>query len=1037
MPRALLIAVICALLSACGVGGAMLSAESHRRFVRGWENPVEGGELPFRVPLQGVNVALTKYAPEELPRQAAAIAEAGFVWVRQSFYWAEIEPERGVFDFSRYDPIVAAVAAQPRLRLVAVLESTPSWARRREASGHFFAPPANAEHFAHFARKLAARYADQIDFYQIWDEPNLQARWGGLDPQPAEYAALLAAAYPAIKGNDLNATVIAAGLAPTVEQGPRNISDLSYLRALYAYGANAYFDAAAGKPYGFNASPDDRTVDSNVLNFSRLILLREVMLQNGEGHKALWGSHFGWNSLPEGWRGAPSIWGQVDAPTQAAWTRAAYRRAAREWAWLGGLILQHWSPDAPADDPIHGFAVSEKAAAWFEGGKFFEDDVLGVGLHHPTDGRLRYEGAWQLGALGADVRSVDYNDPSFDFSPQRLTFRFRGESLALRVRRGDYLAYLYVTIDGAPANSLPQSDGRGYLVLRSPDLQPQTVTLRVAAGLSEGVHEAEIVPYLGNERWILAALAVGESPPEAPLSVLGGVLLAVIGAAGGAWAIRQMPSGGRAQLAAALRDYFQRMAAFFSAALLSIVGALSVALTINDLLPAALKRDGVALAAAAAVSGALYLSPHLIVTLAALIALGVLIFNRPLIGLALVVFWTPFFLAPLELYVWAAPMVELSLLATLGAVALRSVIAWLRGGRPSALRLNGLDWLMLAFGALGAISLLWSAERAPAVRELRVIVLEPLIFYALLRAARLERREWLLLVDVFLMAGAAVAVVGLYGFLTGTGGFALAEGGTRRLMSVYSSPNNLALFLGRVLPFGVAMLCFAPSGFRRAGAAALSAIVLIALVLTQSLGALLLGVPTGLACVLLLWDWRRGSALLIGMAALALIALPLAAQIPRLQGAFDLSRASSLMRTQLWRASLSLIAEHPVTGAGLDQFLYLYRSRYILPQAWEEPDLSHPHNILLDFWIRLGLGGVALLIGLQIAFWRRGWRAWQALRGRDPLLTVCVVGALGAMANILAHGLVDNSYFVIDLAYIFCFVVAVVSNAHSNNGRVS
>lgn len=71
-------------------------------------------------------------------------------------------------------------------------------------------------------------------------------------------------------------------------------------------------------------------------------------------------------------------------------------------------------------------------------------------------------------------------------------------------------------------------------------------------------------------------------------------------------------------------------------------------------MPAALKRDGVALAAAAAVSGALYLSPHLIVTLAALIALGVLIFNRPLIGLALVVFWTPFFLAPLELYVWAA-----------------------------------------------------------------------------------------------------------------------------------------------------------------------------------------------------------------------------------------------------------------------------------------------------------------------------------------------------------------------------------------------
>ncbi|MBO9310496.1 MAG: hypothetical protein J7551_12020, partial [Chloroflexi bacterium] len=480
MPRAFLIFLLCCLLSALGAGVAFGSADWHWRATRGWENPAEGGASPFKVPLQGVNVALTKYTAEELPRQVAAIAKAGFIWVRQPFYWAEIEAERGVFDFSRYDPIVAAVAAQPSLRLVAVLESTPAWARRREASGHFFAPPANMEHFAHFARTLAARYADQIDFYQIWDEPNLQERWGGLDPQPAAYAAMLAAAYPAIKANDLNATVIAAGLAPTVEQGPRNISDLSYLRALYAYGANQYFDAAAGKPYGFNSSPEDRTVDANVLNFSRLILLREVMQQHGDGHKALWASHFGWNSLPEDWRGAPSIWGQVDSATQAEWTRAAYRRAAREWTWIGGLILQHWSPDAPADDPIHGFAVSERAAAWFEDGAFFASEGLERGLHHPSDARLRYEGAWQLGPLGADVRSVDYGDPSFDFSPQRLTFRFQGESLALRVRRGDYLAYLYVTIDGAPANALPQAEQGGYIVLRSATLQPETVTIRVA-----------------------------------------------------------------------------------------------------------------------------------------------------------------------------------------------------------------------------------------------------------------------------------------------------------------------------------------------------------------------------------------------------------------------------------------------------------------------------------------------------------------------------------------------------------------------------
>ena len=31
---------------------------------------------------------------------------------------------------------------------------------------------------------------------------------------------------------------------------------------------------------------------------------------------------------------------------------------------------------------------------------------------------------------------------------------------------------------------------------------------------------------------------------------------------------------------------------------------------------------------------------------------------------------------------------------------------------------------------------------------------------------------------------------------------------------------------------------------------------------------------------------------------------------------------------------------------GLNNFLYQYRTRYVLPDAWEELDLSHPHNSL-------------------------------------------------------------------------------------------
>lgn len=470
----------------------------------------------------------------------------------------------------------------------------------------------------------------------------------------------------------------------------------------------------------------------------------------------------------------------------------------------------------------------------------------------------------------------------------------------------------------------------------------------------------------------------------------------------------------------------------FGSILLSIAAALSFVLTVNESLPPLLRRDGLAVLLTSSAVGVLYFSPNLIITLIALSALFMLIYNRPLIGLALIVFWIPFFLAPIDLHVWAAPMVEVLTLLSFGAAFLRGAINRLRGKFSAApLRLSTADWAMLALVLLGIASLLWSSRFSEAIRELRILLIEPALFYMLLRTAKLNRGDYQILVDVFLLAGAVVSALGLYGFFSGVGGVAFAEQGTRRLMSVYTSPNNLALFLGRCIPFGMAMFLCASGTVRKISAAAVTLLMLAAYALTQSAGAAILGFPMALATVLLLWHPRRGGLILAGLVVLGLIALPILSQIPRLQGILNLQRTSSLVRTQLWTASVSLIREHPITGVGLDQFLYAYRSRYILPEAWAEPDLSHPHNVLLDFWVRLGIAGVAAFAVLQSAFWRAGIKAWRRfwrVPPRDPLLAAVLIGACGAMANVLAHGLVDNSYFVTDLAYAFCFIIGISQN---------
>ncbi len=1047
--RRLVIFTIFTALLITGTSTAAVAYRQRSQVSRGWRDATSTPDLPIRALLpngitgnKGVNVELTQYLAADsslarLNHELDRIAAAGFTWVRQPFRWSQIEPIADAPDFSRYDVIVKAVTAHPSLRLIALLDETPVWARHAGAEGTVFAPPASPARFGTFAGQVAARYANTITVYQVWDEPNLTLHWGGLDPRPADYVALLRSAYTAIHGAAPDATVIAAALAPTTETGPRNLSDLDFLHALYADGGAPFFDAIAAKPYGFNSSPLDRTVSLDVLNFSRIILLREEMERQHDGAKPIWGSNFGWNSLPADWKGAPSIWGAVDAITQEKYTHDAYQRAATEWPWLTALILEHWQPDAPADDPIQGFAIADKIDRWQRNDALnaAHSSGLPVGLATLSDPRVTHTGAWRFGPLGADVQqNADQSDSQLSVSFDVPVSALSGGSVALSVRRADYVAYLYITIDGQPANALPRDpNGEAYLLLTSPDRQPHTDLITVARNLTPGTHQLALRAYLGYDRWELAAIAVGvpADTHSADVLMMGGALLIALGTIGMISFGRGIPWARVLIAQPALIAYARRMRDIALTVAVSLVTMLGMLFTIGGTLPSVFRQETPTLLLTALTAGLVYFSPALIVTAASLLVLFLIVYNRPPLGLALIVFWTPFFLWPVQLYIRLLPMVELSVAMTTLALLMRGSISWITRittRQPLRIKLRALDWALLAFVIVGVATLLWSEQRAPALRELQTMILEPALFYLMLRVTPLDRRDVLRLIDTLLFAAIAVSIIGLAGYfhLIGPVGVVVAEQGSARLSSVYGSPNNVALFLGRCIPFALAFAIFPTTITRRIAAIGVLALLGVTALLTQSVGALLLGIPASVIVVLLAWNWRKGGALTLAIGALgALSLLILPRFVPRLQGVLSGTRASSFVRTQLWQSTINLLSERPLTGAGLDQFLYLYRSRYILPDAWREPDLSHPHNILLDYWVSLGIAGVALLIALQAAFWFSILQTYRRVRQKDGLLTALCVGAMGSMADFLAHGAVDNSYFVVDLAYVFCLTLGL------------
>jgi len=151
---------------------------------------------------------------------------------------------------------------------------------------------------------------------------------------------------------------------------------------------------------------------------------------------------------------------------------------------------------------------------------------------------------------------------------------------------------------------------------------------------------------------------------------------------------------------------------------------------------------------------------------------------------------------------------------------------------------------------------------------------------------------------------------------------------------------------------------------------------------------------------------------------------------PRVQALFSGGGDTSFFRVALWKSALEMIRDHPWLGVGPDNFLYAYRGRYLRPEAWQEPSLSHPHNVVLDFAARLGLIGLGVFIWMQAAFWVTAFRVLrQARSSLNRAQWALIIGLMASMVDFLTHGLIDASYFVVDLAFVYMLTLALIQQA--------
>ena len=270
---------------------------------------------------------------------------AGSKWLRVDINWAQIQAAGpSSYSWSNIDAVVQG-AESHGMNVLGVIVYNPSW-NRPAGTAATYGPTASS--YATFAQTAVAHYSAMgVHAYEIWNEENSLASWTPA-PSPTNYAALLQAAYPAIKAADPTATVVTGGLSPAPTDGT-NYAPVDFLKAVYAAGAHGSFDAVGAHPYCWPAMPGSNDTWSAWYQMANNTnSLRTVMVANGDGAKKIWGTEYG---APTN---GPAGSAFVSQATQAQMISTAFQ-VWSGYSWAGPLFVYQGRDQGTATTTTENF----------------------------------------------------------------------------------------------------------------------------------------------------------------------------------------------------------------------------------------------------------------------------------------------------------------------------------------------------------------------------------------------------------------------------------------------------------------------------------------------------------------------------------------------------------------------------------------------------------------------------------------------------------------------------------------------------------
>lgn len=182
-------------------------------------------------------------------------------------------------------------------------------------------------------------------------------------------------------------------------------------------------------------------------------------------------------------------------------------------------------------------------------------------------------------------------------------------------------------------------------MLTSPSQKPETNLIPVARNLRLQPHTLHVVADRGWDRWVIAGFGVSSGNLSLPFKqrIDVGWITVLLSAISAIITARQPVLQLLVSVFGFISRYLNTSAQFVLSVISSIALLIGMLFTWGDGSTNVLRHEPVSLILAIATSGLIKLQPGIILTAVSAIILLIVFYNHVYIGLALTIFWSPFF----------------------------------------------------------------------------------------------------------------------------------------------------------------------------------------------------------------------------------------------------------------------------------------------------------------------------------------------------------------------------------------------------------